>query len=69
MSLIIKNMVYKRLTVNCFGKQANKCYLSDIKEHGKYRVSRILTYIYFFSHLEPTDIALLHRQVLIYLIH
>ena len=26
-----------------FGKQSNKCYLSDIKEHGKYRVSRILT--------------------------
>ena len=26
-----------------FCKQANKCYFSDIKEQGKYRVSSILT--------------------------
>ena len=42
----MKNMVYKRLPVNCGQVSVNKLIsvtLSDIKEQGKYRVSGILT--------------------------
>ena len=39
-----------------FCKPANKCYLSDIKNRGKYHVSSIL--ISFFPHLGHTDKAL-----------
>ena len=68
----MKSMVYKRLPVNC-GQVSVKKLLSvtyvTLKNRGIYRVSSILTSIYFFPHLEPTNIALLHRQVLKYLIH